>query len=110
MDTVWFTSKYESGTSTSVNKFDGTHWITWAEISSSRGVDLPTKIVFSGDHTHVFWKDGSKVSVIRKVDDPYDPEHAVASAIAHRLFGSKTKFRKFVKSGYNQPIIEKKKK
>ena len=70
--------------------------------SSQPPFTVPTKVVFNGDTTIVFWKDGDKTIVKRKWDDPVDPEHAVASAIAQKLFGSKTKFRKFVARGHRQ--------
>ncbi len=70
---------------------------------------VPTHVVFSGKQTHVFFEDGTKVSVSRKDDDPEDREHAVASAIAHRVFGSKTQFRKFVAQAKVQLTKEEKK-
>lgn len=94
---------YMNTTSVTTFYFENTSNLGF-ELLTSRKFPLPTKIVFSGDYTHVFWEDDSKTSVKLMVGDPYDEEHAVASAIAHKLFGSKTKFRKFVESGYHQLV------
>ena len=69
----------------------------------------PSRIVFNGDHTHVFWNDGTKISVKRMEGDIPDRKHAVASAIATKIFGSRSKFNKFVDGGYVQPTKEEKK-
>ena len=70
---------------------------------------IPEKIVFNGDHTHVFWKDGTRVSVKRMEGDTPDRKHAVASAIAIEIFGTRSKFNKFVDGGHVQPTKEEKK-
>lgn len=61
----------------------------------------PERVIFSGVHTHVFWNDGTKTSVAWGGADgeDYDPEHAVAMCIAHKVLGSKSKFKKFVATG-----------
>jgi hypothetical protein len=61
----------------------------------------PERVIFSGVHTHVFWNDGTKTSVTWGGADgeDYDPEHAVAMCIAHKVLGSKSKFKKFVAAG-----------
>jgi hypothetical protein len=56
----------------------------------------PTHVIQSNDMTHVFWSDGTKTSVKWDGKDIPDVEHAVAVAIAHKMFGSKNKFKKFV--------------
>jgi hypothetical protein len=66
----------------------------------------PERITFSGLTTVVFWKDNSKTIVKCSCSDVYDREHAVAMAIAHKMFGSKNQFKKFVSSGYVAMTLE----
>jgi hypothetical protein len=66
----------------------------------------PERITFNGLTTVVFWKDNSKTIVRCSEADLYDPEHAVAMAISHKMFGSKHQFKKFVASGYVAMTLE----
>ena len=65
----------------------------------------PKRVTFNGLTTIVFWED-DKTIVRCSEEDVYDRERAVASAIAHRMFGSKNQFKKFVASGYEAMSVE----
>lgn len=49
------------------------------------------KIIHSGDYTHIIWADGSKTSVKKAEDMPYDAYSAFAQAIVKKLYGSTEK-------------------
>ena len=66
----------------------------------------PERIIFNGRTTVVFWSDGSK-SMVRCDDvDNYDREMAVAMCLAHKMMGSKAKFKKLVAKGYETMTVE----
>ena len=69
-------------------------------------VAQPRKIVFQGKTTIVFWSDNTKTMVRCGDLDVYDREAAVAFAVAHKLFGSKSKFKKFVSDGFEAMSVE----
>lgn len=58
----------------------------------------PEHVTFNDKTTVVFWKDKTKTIVTCGEHDVFDPEHGVAMAIAHKMFGSKNQFKKFVKT------------
>lgn len=69
---------------------------TFTAAPESVGIPVPERVIFNGRTTIVFFSDGSK-EIVRCGDfDEYDADAAVAWAIAHKLFGSKSKFKKFV--------------
>lgn len=49
------------------------------------------KIIHSGDYTHIIWADGSKTSVKKAEDMPYDAYSAFAQAVVKKLYGSTEK-------------------
>lgn len=49
------------------------------------------KIIHSGDYTHIMWADGTKTSVKKAEDMPYDAYSAFAQAVVKKLFGSTEK-------------------
>ena len=109
---------YVGNTTTSGNTVSFISWEEWCngttpthQLNEDEYLDKyvrPSRIVFSGDHTHVFWSDGTKISVKRMEGDTPDRKHAVASAVAIKIFGSRSKFNKFVDSGHVQPTKEEK--
>jgi DNA/RNA-binding domain of Phe-tRNA-synthetase-like protein len=71
-------------------------------IKAEEVIPKPKRVIFNGLATICFWEDGSKTMVKMSAGEDYDQETAVAMCIAHKLFGSKNQFKKFVKSGYDQ--------
>lgn len=45
------------------------------------------KVVFNNPATIVFWEDGTK-TVVKAVNEPFDPEKGLAMAIAKKFFGN----------------------
>lgn len=56
------------------------------------------KVHFSGDRTIVIFRDGSKVMCRCRDMDEFDPEVGFAMCMMKRLFGSRTKFKKFMEN------------
>ena len=76
---------YQSGIITFTVPFD-----------NGQKIPSPERVVFNGKTTVVRFTDGTK-EVVRCGDlDQYDRDAAVAWAIVHKLFGSKSQFKKFV--------------
>ncbi len=46
------------------------------------------KVIFNDPATIVFWRDGTK-TVVKAINEPYDPEKGMAMACARKLFGNK---------------------
>ena len=57
-------------------------------------------VIFNDPATIVFWRDGSK-TVVKAIDEPYDPEKGLAMAIAKKVYGNEgnyyNEFKKFIK-------------
>lgn len=64
----------------------------------------PTKVIFSGDMTICWFKDGSKEMVKCLDFDEFDAEKGVAMCIAKHIFGSRNQFKKFVETEYDKSI------
>jgi hypothetical protein len=71
------------------------------------GFFKPERIMYSGNVTICFWKDGTK-TVVKTNEEPFVKEHGVAMAIVKHLYGSRSQFLKAVKNGYD-PVEEAKK-
>lgn len=84
----------------------GSSWWTFGTKENNISDFKPTRVTFNGLTTIVFWSDDTKTIVRCGEEDVYDRERAVASAIAHRMFGSKNQFKKFVASGYEAMSVE----
>lgn len=69
-------------------------------IISIEAVDLlkPTKIIYSGPKTVVFWLDGTKTIVSLMEGQEYDEYTAYCAAVVKKLFGSTYKAKKFLES------------
>lgn len=48
-------------------------------------------VIFNNPATIVFWKDGTK-TVVKAVDEAYDPEKGIAMAIAKKMMGNKREY------------------
>ena len=56
----------------------------------------PEKIITNSKATIVFWSDNTK-TVVKRYNEEYDKEKAVAIAYAKKMFGSYRKFKKLFK-------------
>ncbi len=64
---------------------------------------LIQKVIFNDPATIVIWSDGDK-TISKVMDgDKFDPEIGLSSAIAKKFFGSRTQFKKFVHTNYEEP-------
>lgn len=48
----------------------------------------PVKVIFNDPATIVFWHDGTK-TVVKAIDEPFDPEKGLAMAFAKKYLGNK---------------------
>jgi hypothetical protein len=87
------TTPYESSSS-----------FTW-KVGKEKVDVTPERVLFQGTTTIVFWSDNTKSIVKCNVVDNYDRETAVAFAVAHKMFGSKKKFQKFVAAGFEAMTV-----
>lgn len=70
-----------------------------SETEPAKRMPEPVKFKFSGPCTIVFFDDGDKV-IVRKTDgDDYDPEKAIAMALAKKAYGGKGKYYDHIKDG-----------
>lgn len=70
-----------------------------SETEPARRMPEPVKFKFSGPCTIVFFDDGDKVIVRKTDDDDYDPEKAIAMALAKKAYGGKGKYYDHIKDG-----------
>lgn len=64
-------------------------------------------VIFNDPATIVFWRDGSK-TVVKAIDEPFDPEKGLAMAIAKKAYGNEgnyyNEFKKFIKD--DEPSVK----
>jgi hypothetical protein len=58
----------------------------------------PTKIIYSGPKTIVFWPDGTKTMVSRMEGQEHDDYTAYCAAVVKKMFGATHKAKKFIQS------------
>lgn len=58
----------------------------------------PTKIIYSGPKTIVFWPDGTKTMVSRGEGQEHDDYTAYCAAVVKKMFGATHKAKKFIQS------------
>ena len=69
------------------------------------------KVIFNGPATVILWKDGTKTTV-KNHNDNYDPEKAVAMAIAKKALGNQGNYYNTIRKAledaevYNRPAVE----
>ena len=70
------------------------------KIDPMEAVDFlkPTKIIYSGPKTVVFWPDGTKTIVSLGKGQEYDEYTAYCAAVVKKMFGATHKAKKFLKS------------
>lgn len=57
----------------------------YCTVTSSKPLDIEN-VIFNSPATIVFWSDNTK-TVVKAVDEPYDPEKGIAMAIAKKMMG-----------------------
>lgn len=62
----------------------------------------PTKIIFNPPATIVFWKDGTKTVVKCQDGDIFNEEVGLAMAIAQKIAGNRSKYKKMVDGAVRQ--------
>jgi hypothetical protein len=86
----------------------------WTRVPSCYGLQnapyQPERVIFSGDKTIVFWKDGGKTMVSCAADQPFDEYIGFVAALAKKVYGSTSRVKKILKkTGKDQnPAIMKK--
>ena len=78
------------------------------EENNMRQIPEIKNLIHSGDYTHIIWEDGTKTSVKREENTPYDAYGAFAQAVLKKLYGS-TEKAKFEHTLKQLPIKEQKK-
>lgn len=78
------------------------------EENNMRQIPEIKNLIHSGDYTHIIWEDGTKTSVKREENTPYDAYGAFAQAVVKKLYGS-TEKAKFEHTLKQLPIKEQKK-
>lgn len=67
------------------------------------------ELIYNEKNTIVNWADGTKTVVKTADGDEFDYEFGFAMAIAQKLFGSRSRFSKFVKNSAEKSILRKQK-
>lgn len=78
------------------------------EENNMRQIPEIKNLIHSGEYTHIIWEDGTKTSVKREENTPYDAYGAFAQAVVKKLYGS-TEKAKFEHTLKQLPIKEQKK-
>lgn len=69
----------------------------------------PKKVIFNNPATIVYWQDGTK-TVVKVSDEEYDPEGGFTSALAKKIFGSRSRYGKIIEKLYKKHLEEEGKK
>lgn len=76
-----------------------------ARFGSNPAMIMPTKIIFNGPATIVFWNDGDKTVVKQSENDIYDYEKGFAMCVVKKVFGTNySKIRKMCDKAYDANI------
>ena len=78
------------------------------EENNMRQIPEIKNLIHSGEYTHIIWEDGTKTSVKREENTPYDAYGAFAQAVVKKLYGS-TEKAKFEHTLKQLPVKEQKK-
>lgn len=62
-------------------------------------------VIFNPPATIVFWNDGVK-TVVKAVNEPFDPEKGLAMAICKRFFGNDSKYYSIFRKWIPQELME----
>lgn len=90
------------------------HGVWWSRVPSCYELQnapyQPERVLFSGDKTIVFWKDGSKTMVSCAEDQTFDEYTGFVAALAKKVYGSTSRVKRILKKiGKDQnPAIMKK--
>ena len=80
---------------------------------SGRWLAQPERVLFSGDKTIVFWKDGSKTMVSCSEGQPFDEYTGFVAALAKKVYGSTSRVKRILKKigkDQNSVIMKKREK
>lgn len=89
----------------------------WARVPSCYELQnapyQPERVLFSGDKTIVFWKDGSKTMVSCAAGQPFDEYTGFVAALAKKVYGSTSRVKRILKKigkDQNSVIMKKREK
>lgn len=63
---------------------------------------IPTKIIYNGPATIVFWMDGTKTIVKRSKKEKDNKYNAFCAALAKKIYGTNSNVNRIVKSGIEE--------
>lgn len=79
------------------------------EAETEKNMREPKKVIFNDPATIVFWHDGTK-TIVKAIDEPFDPEKGLAMAIAKKHLGNKHEyynvFKKYLKKYEKEQVKE----
>ena len=73
----------------------------WSIDAFSNSALKPTRVIYNGNTTICYWKDGTKTVVRTSENEPFVKEFGVALAIVKKLYGSRSAFLRDVEDGYD---------
>lgn len=65
-------------------------------------IPIPTKIIYNGPATIVFWVDGTKTIVKKSKKEKDNKYNAFCAALAKKIYGSNSNVNRIVKSGIEE--------
>ena len=65
-------------------------------LSSLSGGPVPTRILYSGNRTIVFWNDGDKTIVKCAEGQEFDEYNGFVAALAKKMYGSTSKAKRII--------------
>lgn len=74
-------------------------------IFENKHEDSIRKVIFNSPATIVFWEDGSK-TVVKAVNEPFDPEKGLAMAVCKKFFGNDSKYYNIFKKWIPEELME----
>lgn len=74
-------------------------------IFDNKHEDSIRKVIFNSPATIVFWEDGSK-TVVKAVNEPFDPEKGLAMAVCKKFFGNDSKYYNIFKKWIPEELME----
>lgn len=98
----------------SSSPYSGMWWVRYPSFSGFQNAPYqPERVLFSGDKTIVFWKDGSKTMVSCAEGQSFDEYTGFVAALAKKVYGSTSRVKKILKKigkDQNSVIMKKREK
>ena len=98
----------------SSSPYSGMWWVRDPSFSGFQNAPYqPERVLFSGDKTIVFWKDGSKTMVSCAEGQSFDEYTGFVAALAKKVYGSTSRVKKILKKigkDQNSVIMKKREK